>query len=74
MTSNGVFMYKVGRQDVRLYHLTNGVISADILNMGGAIVRLLVPDKNGKKADIILGFRHLEEYSNMSSMNGILYQ
>ncbi|MBR3196261.1 MAG: galactose mutarotase [Clostridia bacterium] len=64
MTSNGVFMYKVGRQDVRLYHLTNGVISADILNMGGAIVRLLVPDKNGKKADIILGFRSMQEYSS----------
>ena len=63
MTSRGVFICRKDRKDVRLYHLTNGVISADILNVGGAIVKLMVPDKNGRLADVMLGFRELEEYT-----------
>ena len=58
------------RKDVRLYHLTNGVISADVLNVAGAIVRLLVPDKNGVLADVILGTRKLEDYAYNNSFFG----
>ena len=63
MVSKGVFLFQKDRKDVRLYHLTNGVISADVINAAGAIVRLLVPDKNGELADVILGNRRLEDYA-----------
>ena len=73
MTSRGVFICRKDRKDVRLYHLTNGVISADILNVGGAIVKLMVPDKNGRLADVMLGFRELEEYTwNRASFGALV--
>ena len=73
MTSRGVFICRKDRKDVRLYHLTNGVISADILNVGGAIVKHMVPDKNGRLADVMLGFRELEEYTwNRASFGALV--
>jgi len=42
-------------------HNKNG-LSVDITNYGGKIVRLMVPDKNGKFEDIVLGFDTLEEF------------
>ena len=73
MTSKGVFICRKDRKDVRLYHLTNGVISADILNVGGAIVKLMVPDKNGVLADVMLGFKTLEEYTwNRASFGSLV--
>ncbi|MCM0649745.1 galactose mutarotase [Clostridium swellfunianum] len=35
---------------------------AEITNLGGTILSLKVPDKNGKLADIVLGFENLEDY------------
>jgi len=47
---------------VSLYTLFNKKgMSADITNYGGKIIRLLVPDKNGKFDDVVLAFDTLEE-------------
>ena len=35
---------------------------ATITNLGGRIVSLFVPDKNGLPRDIVLGFEHVEDY------------
>ncbi|MBQ6476168.1 MAG: galactose mutarotase [Clostridia bacterium] len=70
MVSKGVFLYQKDRKAVRLYHLTNGVITADVINAAGAIVRLLVPDKNGVLTDIILGSRDLGDYAYNNSFFG----
>jgi aldose 1-epimerase len=50
-------------QEVELYTLanTNG-LKARITNYGAILVSLEVPDKNGKLADITLGFNKLEGY------------
>lgn len=64
MSHKGTYVCEKDGKEVRLYHLTNGVVSADILNVGGAIARLLVPDKQGALADVMLGFGTLEEYLN----------
>ncbi|WP_163192278.1 aldose epimerase family protein [Clostridium thermarum] len=37
-------------------------ITAEITNFGGVIVSLMVPDKNGKVEDIVLGFDKLADY------------
>lgn len=50
-------------QEVNLYTLTNtNGLKARITNYGAILVSLEVPDKNGKLADITLGFDTLEGY------------
>lgn len=46
-----------------LYKLRNkNGITAEITNYGGIVVRLLVPDRDGKFDDVVLGFNTFEEY------------
>lgn len=48
-----------------LYILKNGNgMTAAITNYGGRIVSLLVPDKNGKMTDVVVGFDSVEDYVN----------
>ncbi len=41
----------------------NGMI-ATITNYGGRVVSLLVPDKNGKMTDVVVGFKSVKDYVN----------
>ena len=50
-----------GKQ-VGLFFLKNGNITAAITNYGGRIVSLCAPDKNGLKADVVLGFKSIDDY------------
>ena len=46
-----------------LYSLENGNgMKAQVINYGAILVRLFVPDKNGKAEDVVLGFDNLEDY------------
>jgi aldose 1-epimerase len=47
---------------IEIYTLTNGTITAKITTFGGIVTELHAPDKNGKKADVVLGFDSLEGY------------
>lgn len=50
-------------QDVQLFTLKNKAgVTAQITNYGGILVSLQVPDKQGKLADVVLGFDSLEPY------------
>jgi aldose 1-epimerase len=49
-------------QDVKIVTLANGKITARITNYGGTIVSFETPDKNGKSADIVLGFDDVQDY------------
>jgi aldose 1-epimerase len=52
-----------GAEEVYIYTLSNsGGVTAEIINYGGIIVSLHVPDKNGKLEDVVLGFDNLEQY------------
>jgi aldose 1-epimerase len=47
-----------------LYVLTNhNGMTAAITNYGGRLVGLLVPDKDGKMTDVVVGFKGLEDYA-----------
>ena len=35
-----------------------------ITNFGGRIVSLVVPDKNGKQADVVLGYDNIAQYAD----------
>jgi aldose 1-epimerase len=50
-------------KDVLLYTLKNdNGMQVDITNYGGTVIKLFVPDKNGKLSDIVLGYNTLGEY------------
>ena len=49
-------------EEVMLYRIVGGGITADIISFGGTICRLLVPDRNGKLGDVILGQDTVERY------------
>jgi aldose 1-epimerase len=47
---------------VEMYVLSNGRIMAKVITYGGIITELHVPDRQGKTADIVLGFDTLDAY------------
>src|SRR5262245_53770502 len=47
---------------VELYVLSNGRITAKVITYGGIITELHVPDRQGKTADVVLGFDTLDAY------------
>ncbi|HBM16103.1 MAG TPA: galactose-1-epimerase [Lentisphaeria bacterium] len=49
-------------REVYLFKLDNGKMSAGIITYGGIITSLLVPDRKGKKTDIVLGYNDLDSY------------
>jgi aldose 1-epimerase len=53
------------------YNLSNSKgMSATIINYGATVVKLEVPDRNGKIHDVILGYDSLSGYENGSSFFG----
>ncbi len=65
---------KYGGESVYAYRLTNKNGSyVTILNYGGIIQSLVVPDKNGKPGDVVCGFDTLEDYiADRASYTGSL--
>jgi len=60
-------------QQIYQYTLTNpDGLSVKIITFGGYITSLQVPDRNGKFADIVLGYDRLEQYVNDSTYLGSL--
>lgn len=52
-----------GGTEILAYTLDNGRgVSAEIINYGGIVTKLLVKDKNGNTQDVVLGRASLEEY------------
>ena len=50
-------------EKVSLFTLKNQKgLQAKIINFGGVIQELLVPDRNGELADVVLGFNTIETY------------
>jgi aldose 1-epimerase len=52
-----------GKGDASLYTISNSNgITLKITDYGGTIQSIMVPDKNGKPGDVVLGFESLEGY------------
>jgi len=61
-----------GKQ-VDIYTLKNeNNIKVKITNYGGIITSIMVPDKNGKFDDVVLGYNNLKDYLDNSSYFGAL--
>ena len=58
------FQQEVDGKQVDLYTLHNGDLTMQVTNFGGRVVSLWAPDREGKKADIVLGYETLDRYVN----------
>lgn len=57
-----------GNKQTHLYTLTNAQgMEVCITNFGGRIVSIMVPDRNGKMTDVVLGFDSVADYQNIPS-------
>ena len=55
------------------YTLTNSNgLKAEIINLGGIITKLYVPDRQGNFSDIVLGYDRLEDYISKGGYFGAL--
>ncbi len=60
-------------REVYIYILKNkSGAEAKIINYGATVVSLMMPDRNGKYADIVLGYDSLDNYVNGSSYFGAI--
>ena len=57
-----------GDKAVKLYTLRNAAgMEVCITNFGGRLVSIMVPDRNGKMTDVILGFDNVSDYQNIAN-------
>lgn len=62
------FVDQVDGKSTALYTLTNANgIEVCITNFGGRIVSVLVPDREGKMQDVVLGFDNVKDYETIPS-------
>ena len=62
------FQTEVNNAQTALYTLKNKAgMEVCITNFGGRIVSIMVPDKNGKMQDVVLGFDSIADYINVPS-------
>ena len=60
-------------QAVQMYHLSNANgMKVNIITYGGAVQSIDLPDKNGKVADVALGFDNLDGYLHTDTFFGAL--
>ncbi|BES95737.1 Hypothetical protein NTJ_08546 [Nesidiocoris tenuis] len=59
-----------GMTKIIKYKLCNGFMSVEIINYGATIVGIYLPDSNGKKSNVILGYDSITGYLN--GKNGYL--
>ncbi|XP_060672857.1 uncharacterized protein LOC107415531 [Ziziphus jujuba] len=55
---------------VGIYELKRDDISANFTNWGATIISLLLPDRHGKLADVVLGYDSVKDYMNDTSYVG----
>ena len=59
--------------EIRLYTISNqNGMKAAVTNLGAALVKLLVPDGQGRIADVVLGFDRGEDYLGNGSFFGVV--
>ena len=60
-------------QEIYLYTISNAKgMEVSVTNVGAALVSVMVPDKDGNVADVVLGFDKAEDYYNNASFMGVV--
>ncbi|XP_027162728.1 aldose 1-epimerase-like [Coffea eugenioides] len=58
--------------EVGIYELKKGDFSLKVTNFGARIISLVLPDKNGKPTDVVLGYDSVKEYLNDTQYFGAI--
>lgn len=62
-----------GKGEVKLYTISNSNgMKVTVSSLGAALVKLVVPDRDGKEADVVLGFDRAEDYLRNPSFFGVV--
>ncbi|KAJ4847293.1 hypothetical protein Tsubulata_038593 [Turnera subulata] len=56
--------------EIGVYQLKNDKISVKLTNLGATVLSILVPDKHGRREDIVLGYDSVDAYFEDSSYFG----
>lgn len=59
-------------QEISSYTLDNGYLNARVIDYGAVLVNLCVPDRDGIRDDIVLGFDRLKQYEENKDYFGAL--
>lgn len=71
--TKSVFGKGKGGEEAFLYTISNSRgMSVSVTNLGAGLVKVLAPDKEGRLADVVLGFDRAEEYLGNPSFFGAL--
>lgn len=62
------FQKLLNAKQTNLYFLKNCDVKMAVTNYGGRIVSLCTPDKNGELADVVLGFKSIDDYLNANEV------
>ncbi|KAJ6764496.1 ALDOSE 1-EPIMERASE [Salix koriyanagi] len=58
--------------DIGFYELKRGDFSVKLTNYGATVLSVILPDKNGKLDDIVLGFDSIDDYKNDTTYFGAI--
>ncbi|KAG7954839.1 hypothetical protein I3843_11G040800 [Carya illinoinensis] len=59
-------------EEVGVYELKRGDFSVKLTNYGAVVISVILPDKNGKLDDVVLGYDSVKEYKNDSTHFGAI--
>lgn len=66
LLAKSAFEKVVNGKEVSIYTLKNGDLTMQVTNLGGRVVSLWVPDRDGQMEDIVLGNANIDSYLNPS--------
>ncbi|WOH10474.1 hypothetical protein DCAR_0729943 [Daucus carota subsp. sativus] len=58
--------------DIGIYELKKGDFSIKVTNYGATVLSVMLPDRNGKFDDVVLGYDSIKDYSNGTTYFGAL--
>ena len=57
-------------ENIYIYHMENANGAyVEVINFGCRLVKIVVPDRDGKMTDVCLGFDSMEDYARDNAMN-----
>ncbi|XP_016465595.2 uncharacterized protein LOC107788427 [Nicotiana tabacum] len=62
----------VRERKIGIYEIKKGDFSVKVTNYGARIISVLLPDKDGKIGDVVLGYDTIKEYENDTSSFGAI--
>ncbi|KAL0355643.1 UNVERIFIED_CONTAM: Aldose 1-epimerase [Sesamum radiatum] len=59
-------------EEIGIYELQRGDFSVKITNYGATVLSVVLPDRNGKLDDVVLGYGSIDEYKNDTTYFGAI--